>query len=63
MLFVHDQAAEEKLVQKGFATKHPHVNASGATKFVDWVTSAAGQNAVASYKIGGEQLFFPNAKP
>jgi tungstate transport system substrate-binding protein len=43
--------------------KHPHVNASGATKFVDWVTSAAGQNAVASYKIGGEQLFFPNAKP
>ena len=43
--------------------KHPHVNASGATKFVDWVTSTAGQNAIASYKIGGEQLFFPNAKP
>ena len=43
--------------------KHPHVNAAGATKFVDWVTSAAGQSAIASYKIGGEQLFFPNAKP
>ncbi len=43
--------------------KHPHVNASAATKFVDWVTSPAGQNAIASYKIGGEQLFFPNAKP
>ena len=43
--------------------KHPHVNAAGAAKFVDWVTSTAGQSAIASYKIGGEQLFFPNAKP
>ena len=43
--------------------KHPHVNATGATKFVDWMTSTAGQSAIASYKIGGEQLFFPNAKP
>jgi tungstate transport system substrate-binding protein len=30
--------------------------------FVDWVISAAGQKAIAGYKIGGEQLFFPNAK-
>ena len=43
--------------------KHPHVNAAAAAKFVDWLTSTAGQNAIASYKIGGEQLFFPNAKP
>ncbi len=43
--------------------KHPHVNAAAAVKFVDWLTSTAGQNAIASYKIGGEQLFFPNAKP
>jgi tungstate transport system substrate-binding protein len=28
---------------------------------VDWVVSPAGQTAIASYKIGGEQLFFPNA--
>jgi tungstate transport system substrate-binding protein len=28
---------------------------------VDWITSAAGQGVVADYKIGGEQLFFPNA--
>jgi tungstate transport system substrate-binding protein len=42
--------------------KHPHVNTTDAAKFVDWVTSAAGQNVIASYKIGGEQLFFPNAK-
>ncbi|MES2401741.1 MAG: substrate-binding domain-containing protein [Pseudomonadota bacterium] len=43
--------------------RHPHVNAAGANRFVDWVTSPAGQAVIASYKIGGEQLFFPNAKP
>jgi tungstate transport system substrate-binding protein len=42
---------------------HPHVNVAAAGKFVDWVTSPAGQGAIAAYKIGGEQLFFPNAKP
>jgi tungstate transport system substrate-binding protein len=44
-------------------SKHPHVNVTGANKFVDWVTSPAGQGVIAGYKIGGEQLFFPNAKP
>lgn len=43
------------------AAKHPHVKAAEAQKFVDWVTSPAGQQAIAAYKIGGEQLFFPNA--
>lgn len=42
--------------------KHPQVKQAEAQKFVDWVTSPAGQNAIASYKIGGEQLFFPNAE-
>ena len=42
---------------------HPHVNVAGATQFVDWVRSPAGQAVIASYKIGGEQLFFPNANP
>lgn len=41
--------------------KHPHVKATDGQKFVDWVTSSAGQGVIASYKIGGEQLFFPNA--
>lgn len=41
--------------------KHPHVKAADAQKFVDWVISPAGQSAIAAYKIGGEQLFFPNA--
>jgi tungstate transport system substrate-binding protein len=41
--------------------KHPKVKQAEAQKFVDWVISPAGQAAIASYKIGGEQLFFPNA--
>ena len=41
--------------------RHPHVKAAGAQAFADWLVSAAGQAAIADYKIGGEQLFFPNA--
>ena len=41
--------------------KHPQVRLADAQKFVDWIVSTAGQNAIAAYKIGGEQLFFPNA--
>ena len=41
--------------------KFPQLNSTGAQKFVDWVVSPAGQSTIASYKIGGEQLFFPNA--
>ena len=41
--------------------KHPHVKAVEGQKFVDWVVSNTGQAVIASYKIGGEQLFFPNA--
>ena len=43
------------------AAKHPQVKTAEGQKFVDWVTGAAGQAAIAGYKIGGEQLFFPNA--
>jgi tungstate transport system substrate-binding protein len=41
--------------------KFPHVKAAEAQKFIDWVTSPAGQQAIAGYKVDGEQLFFPNA--
>lgn len=41
--------------------KHPQVKQTEARKFVDWIISAAGQATIADYKIGGEQLFFPNA--
>ena len=42
--------------------KHAHVKQADGQKFIDWVISAEGQKAIADYKIGGEQLFFPNAK-
>ncbi|MBW7860615.1 MAG: substrate-binding domain-containing protein [Rhodocyclaceae bacterium] len=41
--------------------RHPHVQAKAAQAFVDWIVSPAGQAAIAGYRIGGEQLFFPNA--
>ncbi|HRV76667.1 MAG TPA: extracellular solute-binding protein [Thauera sp.] len=41
--------------------RHPHVKQAEARKFVEWVVSPAGQEAIAAYKIEGEQLFFPNA--
>jgi tungstate transport system substrate-binding protein len=43
--------------------KHPHVKRAEAQKFVDWVVSPTGQDHIAAYKMGGEQLFFPNARP
>jgi len=42
--------------------KHPHVKQAEGQKFIDWVVSVEGQKAIAAYKIGGEQLFFPNAR-
>ena len=41
--------------------KHPQVKRELGQQFVDWVISPQGQAAIASYRIGGEQLFFPNA--
>ena len=41
--------------------KHPSVKKEMGKAFVDWLISPAGQKAIADYKLGGEQLFFPNA--
>jgi tungstate transport system substrate-binding protein len=41
--------------------KFPHVKAAEAQRFVDWIVSPAGQQAIAAYRIGGEQVFFPAA--
>jgi len=40
---------------------HPAVKARDGQAFIDWVISPKGQETIAGYKIGGEQLFFPNA--
>ena len=43
--------------------KHPNVKEKEGQAFIDWLTSPEGQAAIANYKIEGEQLFFPNARP
>jgi tungstate transport system substrate-binding protein len=41
--------------------KHPNVKQALGQQFIDWLVSARGQGVIASYKINGEALFFPNA--
>jgi len=41
--------------------KHPNIKATDGRAFVDWLISPEGQSTIAEYKIGGEQLFFPDA--
>jgi tungstate transport system substrate-binding protein len=42
--------------------KFPSVKKAQGQEFIDWLISKNGQEVIASYKIDGEQLFFPNAK-
>ena len=41
--------------------RHPTVKKALGQAFIDWILSPEGQQAIADYRIGGEQLFFPNA--
>jgi len=41
--------------------KHPNVKKDLGQKFIDWLVSERGRDVIASYKINGEQVFFPNA--
>ncbi|WP_011581760.1 MULTISPECIES: substrate-binding domain-containing protein [Chelativorans] len=42
--------------------KHPSVQAEAGQRFIEWLISPEGQQAIGEYKIGGQQLFFPNAE-
>jgi tungstate transport system substrate-binding protein len=42
--------------------KHPHVKARDGQRFIDWLVSDAGQQAIAAFRVEGRPLFFPNAK-
>jgi tungstate transport system substrate-binding protein len=42
--------------------KHAHVKKEMGQAFIDWLVSSEGQRAIADYRIGGQQLFFPNAQ-
>ena len=41
--------------------RYLRVNKAVGQAFIDWLVSGEGQNAIAGYKIEGQQLFFPNA--
>jgi tungstate transport system substrate-binding protein len=41
--------------------KHPNVKAKQGQAFIDWLIGPEGQAAIASYKISGQQLFYPDA--
>jgi tungstate transport system substrate-binding protein len=43
--------------------KHAGVNYKGARQLIDWITSPEGQAKIAQFRPGGQQLFFPSAKP
>ena len=40
--------------------KHPNVKVADGQAFIDWLISPEGQAAIAGYKIGGVQAFFPD---
>jgi len=42
--------------------KYPDINSDGATRFIEWITSPAGQRLIATFRIDGSQVFFPNAE-
>ena len=41
---------------------HPHTKREDGMAFIDWLTSAEGQAAIAAFRIGGKQAFFPYAR-
>jgi len=62
---IHVEGDEDLFNQYGVILVNPakceNVNAEAGQTFVDWVISDAGQAAIASYDLNGQQLFFPNA--
>ena len=43
--------------------RHPHVQVELATRFADWITSAAGRSAIESFRIDGEVVFHAAIAP
>ncbi len=66
-LMLHVEGDENLFNQYGVTIvnpeRFPHVKAEDARTFVTWLLSETGQAAIASYRIDGKQLFFPNASP
>ena len=41
--------------------RHPHVKAAAGQRFIDFLLSPAGQQAIADFRVEGQQLFHPDA--
>jgi tungstate transport system substrate-binding protein len=41
-------------------TRHVHVRAEAGRRFLEWLTSREGQEAIAAHQVRGQQFFFPN---
>jgi tungstate transport system substrate-binding protein len=63
---IHVEGDERLFNQYGVilinSEKCPSVKSAAGQQFVNWLISDVGQTAIASYKVNGDQLFFPNAK-
>lgn len=44
------------------SSKFPQIKKVEGQIFIDWLISKEGQDTIASFKVGNEQLFFPNIK-
>lgn len=42
--------------------RHPGINHAGARQLIDWLVSPEGQARIASFRLNGQQLFFPAAR-
>lgn len=42
--------------------KYPGINYQGATRLIDWITSEGGRKKIASFKVEGQQMFFPTVE-
>jgi len=42
--------------------RHPHVNADGARRLLDYLTSPEGQAKIAAFRVDGRVLFHPHAE-
>jgi tungstate transport system substrate-binding protein len=42
--------------------KYSSINYKGAMQLIEWMTSEEGQQAIAAFRVGGQQVFFPSTK-
>lgn len=42
--------------------RHRRVRAADGQAFIDWLIGPVGQRAIADYRVGGQQLFFPSRR-